>query len=38
MNETIIQAAIWISAGGLMVLFLRKRRYAVPQDQSHVEF
>jgi hypothetical protein len=30
MNDTIIQAAIWISAGGLMVLFLRKRRSRRP--------
>jgi hypothetical protein len=30
MNDTIIQAAIWISAGGLMVLFLRRRRSRRP--------
>jgi hypothetical protein len=26
MNETIIQTSIWIAAGGLMVLFLKRRR------------
>ena len=26
MNETIMQSAIWIAAGGLMVLFLKRRR------------
>ena len=26
MTETIMQAAIWISAGGLMLLFLKRRR------------
>ena len=25
-NSTIIQAAIWIAAGGIMMLFLRRRR------------
>jgi len=26
MNDTIVQAAIWIAAGGIMMLFLRRRR------------
>ena len=26
MNDTIIQAAIWIAAGGIMLLFLKRRR------------
>ena len=26
MNETIIQAAIWVAAGGLMLVFLKRRR------------
>jgi hypothetical protein len=26
MNDTIIQATLWITAGGLMMLFLRRRR------------
>jgi hypothetical protein len=26
MNETLIQSAIWIAAGGIMVLFLKRRR------------
>jgi hypothetical protein len=26
MNDTILQAAIWIAAGGLMVLFLKRRK------------
>ena len=26
MNDTIMQAAIWIAAGGLMMLFLKRRR------------
>lgn len=26
MNDTVIQAAIWIAAGGIMVLFLKRRR------------
>jgi hypothetical protein len=26
MNETIVQAGIWIAAGGIMVLFLKRRR------------
>jgi hypothetical protein len=26
MNETIMQAAVWIAAGGIMVLFLKRRR------------
>jgi hypothetical protein len=26
MNDTIIQSAIWIAAGGIMMLFLRRRR------------
>jgi len=30
MDNTIIQAAIWISAGGLMVLFLKRRRSRKP--------
>ena len=30
MNETIMQSAIWIAAGGLMVLFLKRRRTRKP--------
>jgi hypothetical protein len=26
MNDTILQATIWIAAGGIMMLFLRRRR------------
>jgi hypothetical protein len=26
MDNTIIQAAIWIAAGGIMLLFLKRRR------------
>jgi hypothetical protein len=26
MNDAIMQAAIWIAAGGIMVLFLKRRR------------
>jgi len=26
MNDTIIQAAIWVAAGGLMLVFLKRRR------------
>ena len=26
MNDTIIQTALWVTAGGLMMLFLRRRR------------
>ena len=26
MNDTIIQTVIWVAAGGLMVLFLKRRR------------
>jgi len=26
MNDTLIQAAIWIAAGGTMMLFLKRRR------------
>jgi hypothetical protein len=26
MNDTIMQAAIWIAAGGIMMLFLKRRR------------
>jgi len=26
MNDTIVQAAIWIAAGGIMLLFLKRRR------------
>jgi len=26
MNDTIVQAAIWIAAGGIMMLFLTRRR------------
>jgi hypothetical protein len=26
MNDTIMQAAIWIAAGGLMMLFLKRRK------------
>jgi hypothetical protein len=26
MNETLIQAGIWVAAGGLMMLFLGRRR------------
>ena len=30
MNDTIIQAAIWVAAGGLMLLFLKRRRSRKP--------
>jgi hypothetical protein len=30
MNETIIQAGIWIAAGGIMLLFLKRRRSRRP--------
>ncbi len=30
MNETIIQAGIWIVAGGIMLLFLKRRRSRRP--------
>jgi hypothetical protein len=26
MNDTVIQAAIWIAAGGIMLVFLKRRR------------
>jgi hypothetical protein len=26
MNETMIQAGIWLAAGGIMILFLKRRR------------
>ncbi|MCU1238100.1 MAG: hypothetical protein JWP63_6067 [Candidatus Solibacter sp.] len=26
MNETIMQAGIWIAAGGIMMIFLKRRR------------
>jgi hypothetical protein len=26
MNETVIQAVIWLAAGGTMLLFLKRRR------------
>jgi hypothetical protein len=26
MNDTLVQAAIWIAAGGIMMLFLKRRR------------
>lgn len=26
MSETIIQAGIWLAAGGIMVIFLKRRR------------
>jgi hypothetical protein len=26
MDSTIIQSAVWIAAGGIMVLFLKRRR------------
>jgi hypothetical protein len=26
MNDTVIQAAIWIAAGGIMMLFLKRRK------------
>jgi LPXTG-motif cell wall-anchored protein len=26
MNETLIQAGIWLVAGGIMVVFLRRRK------------
>jgi hypothetical protein len=26
MSDTIMQAAIWIAAGGIMMLFLKRRR------------
>jgi hypothetical protein len=26
MTETIMQAGIWIAAGGIMILFLKRRR------------
>jgi hypothetical protein len=30
MNDTLIQAAIWIAAGGIMMLFLKRRRSRKP--------
>jgi hypothetical protein len=30
MTETIMQTAIWIAAGGIMMLFLRRRRTRKP--------
>jgi hypothetical protein len=30
MSETIIQAGIWIAAGGIMLLFLKRRRSRRP--------
>ena len=26
MNDTVMQAGIWIAAGGIMMLFLKRRR------------
>jgi hypothetical protein len=26
MSETLIQAGIWLAAGGIMILFLKRRR------------
>jgi hypothetical protein len=26
MNDTVIQAIIWLSAGGMMILFLKRRK------------
>jgi len=26
MNDTIVQAGIWIAAGGIMLIFLKRRR------------
>jgi len=26
MNDTIVQAAIWVAAGGIMLLFLKRRK------------
>jgi hypothetical protein len=26
MNDTLIQAAIWLVAGGIMILFLKRRK------------
>lgn len=26
MNDTIVQAAIWVAAGGIMMIFLKRRR------------
>jgi hypothetical protein len=26
MNETLVQAVIWLAAGGIMILFLKRRR------------
>lgn len=30
MTETIVQAGIWIAAGGIMLLFLKRRRSRRP--------
>ena len=30
MNDTILQAGIWIAAGGIMMLFLKRRRVRKP--------
>jgi hypothetical protein len=30
MDNTVVQAAIWIAAGGLMFLFLKRRRARRP--------
>ena len=30
MSDTIMQAAVWIAAGGIMVLFLKRRRSRKP--------
>jgi hypothetical protein len=30
MNDTILQAGIWIAAGGIMMLFLKRRRGRKP--------
>ena len=30
MTETIMQAGIWIAAGGIMMLFLKRRRARKP--------
>jgi hypothetical protein len=30
MNDTIIQAGMWIAAGGIMMLFLKRRKSRKP--------
>ena len=31
MSETIVQAGIWLAAGGIMILFLKRRRSRRPE-------